>query len=80
VWEETYALDLILAEEGDFIRDHPGDTTPEVHDLVHHEGHDSRGEHVVLHVRIPCCPSFLEDVEVYIVMGDFLEVVGVGCR
>lgn len=73
-------LDFVLVEEGNLVCDHPWYAASEVYDLVHHERHNARGEHVVLHVRIPCCPGLFEDVEVHIVVGDFLEVVRVGCR
>lgn len=76
----TYALDLVLLEVGDLICDHPWEAAAEIDDLVHREGHDSRGEHVVLHVGIPCCPSLFEHIEVYIVLGDLLKVVGVRGR
>ena len=76
----TYALDLVLLEVGDLICDHPWEAATEIDDLVHREGHDSCGEHVVLHVGIPCCPGLFEHIEVYIVLGDLLKVVGVRGR
>lgn len=45
---------------------------------MHDEGHDAGCEDIVLHVGIPCCPCFLEKVEVDVVLGDLVEVVRVG--
>ena len=72
------SLDLIFGEEGDVVGDHPWYTPPEVNKLVHGERHDAGGEDIVLHVRVPCCPSFLEDIEVYVVLSNIVKIVGVG--
>jgi hypothetical protein len=42
------------------------------------ETHNPRGEDVVLHVCVPCCPSLFEDIQVDIVGGDFGVVVAIG--
>ena len=46
-------LNLVLVEVGDAIDYYPRETAAEVDDFVHHEGHDSGGEDIVLHVRVP---------------------------
>ena len=46
-------LNLVLVEVGDAIDDDPGNTAPEVDAFVHNEGHDSGGEDIVLHIRVP---------------------------
>ena len=73
----TYALDFIFLEVGDFVCDQPGEAAAEVDDFVHHERHDSRGKHIVLHISVPCCPRLFEHIEMYIVLGDLLKVIGV---
>ena len=64
----TYALDLVLAEIWNLVHDHERQTAAKVNDLMHHEGHDTGGKHIVLHVRVPCSPSLFEDVKVDIVL------------
>jgi hypothetical protein len=44
------------------------------------KGHNASGEYVVLHISIPGSPGLLEDIEVYIILRDVVEVVGVGNR
>jgi len=76
----TYTLNLIFVESWDLVRDHPGNAAAEVDELVHYKGHDAGCEHIVLHVGIPCCPGLLCDVEVDVVCGDVIKIVGVGDR
>lgn len=47
---------------------------------MHGERHDACGEDIVLHVRVPCCPSLLKDIQVHIIRGDIIVIVGVGHR
>lgn len=67
------ALDLVLAEVGDLIRDHEGDASAEVDDFVHDEAHDTGSEGVILHEQVPSSPEALSNVEVNIVLGNFFE-------
>ena len=46
-------LNLVLVEVGDPADYDPGDAAAEVDGLVHHKGHDSSREDIVLHVRVP---------------------------
>lgn len=55
-------LDLVFVEVGDAVDDYPGEGTAEVDELVHDEGHDARGEDVVLHVCVPCLCMLLASV------------------
>lgn len=47
---------------------------------MHGEGHDAGRKDIVLHESVPCCPGFLEGVEVDVVVCDFIEVVVVCYR
>lgn len=42
--------------------------------------HNASGEYVVLHISIPRSPGLLKDIEMYIILRDIVEVVGVGNR
>ena len=55
-------LNLVLVEVGDLADYDPGNAAAEVDDLVHDEGHDSGGEDIVLHVRVPALSGRLEEV------------------
>ena len=60
-------LDLILVEPRNSIRNYPRQGPAEVDDLVRNDGHDARGEDIILHVRIPRGPHPLREVEMDIV-------------
>ena len=77
-WTSTHALDLVFTEVRDLIHEDEWESSSEIDDFVHHEGHDSGGEDVVLHVGVPCGPHLLEDIEVDIVLSDVVEVVNIG--
>lgn len=47
---------------------------------MHDEGQDSRCQDIVLHKSIPCSPQPFEDIEVDVVLGDFIELAPVGVR
>jgi len=64
----THILDLVLVQRRYPIDDHPRQTPPEIHHLMHHEAHDASGEHVVAHERIPRRPQPLEVVELDVVL------------
>jgi hypothetical protein len=49
----AYGLDLVFVEVGHAVDDDPGEGAAEVDEFVHHEGHDSSREDVVLHVCVP---------------------------
>lgn len=49
----AYSLDLVFVEVGHAVDDDPGERATEVDEFVHHEGHDSCREDVVLHVGVP---------------------------
>jgi hypothetical protein len=70
-------LDLVLSEIRNAIDDDPRQAPSEVHGLVHNEAHDARGEHVVLHVRVPGEPHLFQEIERDIVLGDFFELTPV---
>jgi hypothetical protein len=53
---EAYLLDLVLLEVGDHINDNPGQRTPEVDGFVHNKRHDSSGQNIILHERVPRKP------------------------
>ena len=75
-------LYLIFVEVGDAVNHHPGKGTTEVDDLVHREGEDACREDIVLHIRVPGRPQALEEIEMDIVLGNFVELppVGIGRR
>lgn len=76
----THDLNLVLFEVWDLVHYYEWESSAEVDDLVHDEGHDAGGEDIVLHVGVPCCPSLLEGTEVDIVLSDLIEMLGVGDR
>ena len=49
----AYSLDLVFVEVGHAVDDDPREGAAEVDEFVHHEGHDSSREDVVLHVCVP---------------------------
>ena len=55
-------LNLVLVEVGDAVDYYPGDTAAEVDDFVHHEGHDSGGQDIVLHVCVPALSRILGEI------------------
>jgi len=64
----TYSLNLVLVEVRNLIHDYERDGAAEVDGFVEDEGHDARGEDIVLQVGIPGGPGFLQDIEVYIIL------------
>ena len=76
----AYCLDLVLLEVWDLVHDHEGQSAAEVDQLVHNEGHDARGKHIILHVGVPRGPCLLEHIEVDVVLSDLVEMVGVADR
>jgi hypothetical protein len=70
-------LNLVLVEIGNAIDDHPGERATKVDELVHQEGHDTGGEHIVANVGVPRHPQLLKVIEVYIVLGHLFELVPV---
>lgn len=76
----TYSLDLELPEIGNLVHNDKRKSSAKVDDFVYAKRHDACSEHVVLHVGIPCCPSFLKDVEVNVVLGNLVEVLRIRDR
>lgn len=73
-------MNLVFVEVGYSVHDHEREGSAKVDSLVHDKGHDAGGEYIVLHVGVPRSPGLLEEVEVYIVLSDLIEVVRVGDR
>lgn len=69
----AYLLNLPSTKIGDRVDYDPRQTATKVNNLVHDEGHDARGEDVVLHPQVPGCPKALEGVELDIVPVDVVE-------
>jgi hypothetical protein len=69
----TYLLDLEPLEIWDHVDDNPGQRTPKVDGFVHNKGHDSGGQNIVLHERVPRKPELLGIIEGDIILGDLLE-------
>lgn len=69
-------MDLILIEIGNEANDEPREGTAEVHNLMHHEGHNTCREYIVLHPRVPRRPQQLEDIEflVRVVLAELIVV------
>lgn len=76
----TYILNLVALEPTQGINEDPGKGSTEVDQLVHHEGHDTGGENIVLHPGIPSSPQSLGDVQIGVEFGDFLILAPVGGR
>lgn len=55
----TYSLNLVFVEVGHAVDDNPGERAAKVDNFVHHEGHDSCREDVVLHVCVPSLGGML---------------------
>jgi hypothetical protein len=70
----TYALDLVFVEVWDEAYDNPGKRTAEVDNLVHHEGHDTGRQSVILNVGIPCSPEELQGIEFLVILADLIVV------
>lgn len=47
---------------------------------MHEKGHNARGQDVILHVGIPCCPQALKNIKMDIVLGYLVELAPVGVR
>lgn len=47
---------------------------------MHHKGHDTGSQDIVLHVGVPGSPQALSDVELNIVLGDLIKLAPVGVR
>ncbi|KAB8338920.1 hypothetical protein FH972_021860 [Carpinus fangiana] len=73
-------LDLVLVQGGNAVDDHPGQRAAKVDNLVHDEGHDAGGKHVILHERIPGQPETLKDVQGDVVGGNFVVFAPVSFR
>lgn len=78
----TYVLNFVLPEETKSVDENPWKRSAKVYDFVHHEGHDTGCEDIVLHVGVPGGPESLENIEMDIILGDFFELAPVclGCR
>lgn len=61
--DAAYLLDLILPEPRDHVDDNPRQRAAKVDSLVYDKGHDTRGENIVVHVRVPSRPKTLGVVE-----------------
>lgn len=72
-FQRAYLLDLELLEIWNQIDNDPGQRTPKVDGFVHNKRHDSGGQYIVLHKRVPCKPELLRVIEGNIVLGDLLE-------
>jgi hypothetical protein len=45
---------------------------------MHHEGHNTGSQDIVLHPRVPGGPQPLCDIELGVVLSDFFELTPVG--
>lgn len=71
--EETYGLKLVLLEHREHVDDDPWQRSSKVEGFVDHEGHDTGGQNIIAHPRVPGQPHLLEVVEGDIVLGDLFE-------
>jgi hypothetical protein len=62
-WRYTHILNLVLIHRRYLVDDDPRQTAAEIHHLMHREAHESRGEDVVAHERVPCRPQPFKDIE-----------------
>jgi hypothetical protein len=65
---KTYLLNLVLSKPRNSINYDPRQRPAKVDGFVHDEGHDTSGEDIVLHVRVPGEPHALSIVERDIVL------------
>ena len=77
---DLLVLYLKFVEVVDAVNHHPRKGTAKVDDLVHRKGQNARRENIILHVRVPGSPHALEDVEVDVILGNFVELAPVGVR
>ena len=59
-------------EVWDLVNYDPWKRSSEVNNFMHNKGHDASGEDIVLHVRVPCCPSALKDIKLNELLGNLL--------
>lgn len=78
VWPITHILNLVLVQRRYAIDDHPRQTPPKVHHLMHEETHNPRRQDIISNERVPGGPHALESVEVHIVLGNGVVLVPVG--
>lgn len=76
----TYALNLVTLEQTQTIDEDPRQRAAKVDQLVDHERHDTGGQDIVLHPRVPGRPQALGNVQVGIVLANLLELTPVGGR
>lgn len=76
----AYILNLVLPEKTESVDDNPRKRSSKIHHFVHHERHDAGCKDIVLHESVPGLPQSLENIEVDIVLGDFLVVAPVRLR
>lgn len=75
----TYTLNLVSIEETHTIDNDPWKRAAEIDHLVDGEGHDSGGQNIILHPRIPCNPQSLCHTEIMgIIFGDILILAPIG--
>jgi hypothetical protein len=75
---ETYLLNLVLPEVWDAVYYDPWERSSEVKGFVQDEGHDSCRQDIIAHPCVPCEPHLLKEVELDVVLGDFLKRPPVG--
>lgn len=71
-------LNLIAVEVGHSVDENPGDRSTKVDDFMHHKGHYTGSQNIVLHEGVPCCPEPFGDIEMCVVGGDLIIMAPVG--
>lgn len=70
----TDMLNLIFPHPRQAVDNDPGQASTEIYELMHCKAQNTRGEDVVLHVRVPRQPEPLEIIERDIVLVDLVEL------
>ena len=73
----SYILNLVSVEVWNAVYDRPRDRAPKIDGLVHNKRHDASSEDIILQIGVPGCPQAFKNVEVDIVLGNFIELAPV---
>lgn len=77
---KTHILDFILVHGRYGVDDDPRQAPSKVYNLVHDEAHDTSGEDIIAHKRVPSSPQLLEVIEFDIRARYLMELLPIGIR
>ena len=73
----TYTLNLVAIEQAPGVDKDPRQGAAEVDHFMHHEGHDTGGQDIILHPRVPGRPQALGNVQSVIILANHRELTRV---